>query len=95
MIKILGTNKKYLCQAISENSDENFRSFIFHYRVDEAKRIMKNGIRSNEQINLSEVYTSAGFNSTASFCRAIKLLTGLTPKEYAMETRKGTRKPII
>ena len=37
VIRILGTNKKYLYQAISENSNINFRAFINRYRVDEAK----------------------------------------------------------
>ena len=92
VIRILGTNKKYLHQAISENSDANFRSFINRYRVDEAKRMMENGMQNNKQINLSEIYTSAGFNSTASFYRAFKQVTGLSPKDYAVEYRNAMKK---
>ena len=93
MIRILGTNKKYLYQAISENSDSNFRSFLNRYRIDEAKRIIENGIQNTEQINLSEIYTSAGFNTTVSFYRVFKQVTGLTPKEYLNEIRKEARSP--
>ena len=95
VIKILGTNKKYLYKAISENSVSNFRSFINRYRVDEAKRIMENGMQNNQPVNLSEMYTSAGFNSTTSFYRAFKQVTGLTPKDYVNETRKEARKQPV
>lgn len=88
VIRILGTNKKYLHQAISENSDSNFRTFINRYRVDEAKRIIEQKTGVKEELNLSEIYASAGFNSPVSFYRAFKQITGLTPKEYAGEVRK-------
>jgi AraC-like DNA-binding protein len=87
VIKILGTNKKYLYEAISKSGDDNFRNFINRYRVDEAKRIIGQKIRMKDESNLSEIYESAGFNSTVSFYRAFKSVTGLTPKEYATEIR--------
>jgi len=88
VIKILGTNKKYLYEAISKSGDDNFRNFINRYRVDEAKRIIEQKIRMKEESNLSEIYASAGFNSAVSFYRAFKLVTGLAPKEYASEVRR-------
>ena len=91
VIRILGTNKKYLYQAISENSAENFRAFINRYRVDEAKRIMEDGMKNNEPINLSDMYASAGFNSSASFYRAFKQVTGLAPKDYLTEIKSALK----
>jgi AraC-like DNA-binding protein len=87
VIKVLGTNQKYLYQAISENSDNNFRSFLNRYRVDEAKRVIEKKIQSNEDLNLSDLYASVGFNSPVSFYRAFKSVTGLTPKDYVVECR--------
>ena len=94
VIKILGTNKKYLYQAISENTTANFRTFINRYRIDEAKRIMEIGMQNNEYINLSEIYTSAGFNSATSFYRAFKLLTGLAPQDYLREIKAALKNPV-
>jgi AraC-like DNA-binding protein len=91
VIRILGTNKKYLHQALSENSDQNFRAFINRYRVDEAKRVIKERTAVGAELNLSELYTQAGFNSTASFYRAFKSVTGLTPKEFAAEMDRENR----
>jgi YesN/AraC family two-component response regulator len=88
LIRILGTNKKYLYQAISDNSHNNFRTFLNRYRVDEAKRVIEQKIMMKDDLNLSEIYAKAGFNSTVSFYRAFKLVTGLSPKEYASEVRK-------
>ena len=91
VIRILGTNKKYLYQAINDNTAANFRGFINRYRIDEAKRIMESGMQNNEQINLSEMYTSAGFNSSASFYRAFKQVTGLAPLDYLRETKSALK----
>jgi len=95
VIKILGTNQKYLYQAISENSENNFRSFLNRYRVDEAKRIIEQKIRMKEELNLSDIFSSAGFNSPVSFYRAFKSVTGLTPKEYATEIRIEEKRVMV
>jgi AraC-like DNA-binding protein len=88
VIRILGTNKKYLYKAISENSNNNFRAFINRYRVDEAKRLIEQKILIKDELDLSEIYAAAGFNSLVSFYRAFKLVTGLAPKHYADEARR-------
>jgi AraC-like DNA-binding protein len=92
VIRIMGTNKKYLYQAISENSNNNFRAFLNRYRVDEAKRLIEQKILMKDELDLSEIYLTAGFNSLASFYRAFKLVTGLAPKEYASEALNEARK---
>lgn len=87
VIKILNTNKKYLYQAISENSDENFRSFLNRYRIDEAKKIIGQKLQLAEELILSELYASVGFNSPATFYKAFKTVTGLSPQDYATELK--------
>ena len=85
VIKLLGTNKKYLYEAINSNTDNNFRNFINRYRVDHAKKIIEENIMQKSNINLSEIYNISGFNNPSSFFRTFKAITGLTPKEYATE----------
>ncbi len=94
IIKILGTNRTYLHQTISENSDNNFRSFVNRYRVNEAKQLIEEKIRENEPLNLSDIYSLVGFNSPVSFYRAFKQTTGLTPKDYAAEFKIEFRKDL-
>jgi AraC-like DNA-binding protein len=87
VIRLLGTNKKYLYQAISENTDANFRNFINRYRIDEAKKMMESKVAANEEINLSEISYAVGFNSHVSFYRAFKTATGLIPSDYLKEIK--------
>ena len=92
LINLLGTNKTYLYQAISRNSAENFRGLVNRYRVNEAKRIIEKSIASSSVFDGLSLYSDTGFNSAASFFRVFKQYTGLTPKEYADETKKELRK---
>jgi AraC-like DNA-binding protein len=88
VIKVLGTNKKYLYHAISENSEDNFRNFINRYRVNDAKEIIEQKIMDKASFNIADIYTQTGFNSSVTFYRAFKSVTGLTPKEYSIEFTK-------
>ena len=92
LITLLGTNKKYLYQAIAGYGEENFRSLINRYRVDESKRLIEQSIRIDSTQDMTTVYQAAGFNSAASFYRIFKQYTGLTPSEYANEARKELKK---
>jgi len=91
VIKILGTNKKYLYQALSKSSDDNFRNFVNRYRINEAKSIIESKIRQGEELVISDLYSLTGFNSMVSFYRAFSSITGLTPRQYAVEIRKDIR----
>jgi AraC-like DNA-binding protein/tetratricopeptide (TPR) repeat protein len=92
LITLLGTNKKYLYQAIAGYGEENFRSLINRYRVDESKRIIEQGLGIASMPEMTTVYSASGFNSAASFYRIFKYHTGLTPAEYANEARKELKK---
>ena len=95
LVNLLGTNKTYLYQAISSNSSENFRGLINRYRVNEAKRIIEESVARSLVFDGASLYSAAGFNSSVSFFRAFKHYTGLTPKEYAVETKKEARKHTL
>ena len=85
LVAMLGTNKKYLYEAISQYAGENFKSLLNRLRVDEAKKLIQEIVMQNSTVLPSDLYIKAGFNSTASYYRVFKEFTGLTPKEYANE----------
>ena len=74
----IGSNRTYISNAINEYSGLNFSSYVNHYRVEEAKRIMN----ENPRLSLAEVSELAGFGSVSSFSRAFKSNTGVSPKEF-------------
>lgn len=75
----INTNSSYLSQVI--NSQEiKFNDYVNKLRIEQAKKMLQNKEYSNYTI--SAIGLEAGFNSNASFYRAFKKHTGLSPKEF-------------
>ena len=87
LIKVLGTNKKYLYYAIKSNTEDNFRSLVNEYRINYVKSMIREAIENTNKIDIDEIQVSSGFQSTASFFRIFKSKTGLTPSEYAKQVK--------
>jgi len=66
---------------------DHFRSFLNHYRVAEACRLLEDQGRSDEK--LVAIALDSGFASLASFNRAFRAIAGCTPSEYRMAHREG------
>jgi AraC-like DNA-binding protein len=88
LITLLGTNRKYLYQAISQNAEDNFKQIINRYRVNEAKRLIEERADASADSSLEDIHLLAGFNSVTSYYRAFKYFTGLTPRDYQMAYRQ-------
>lgn len=90
LVKLVGSNKKYIYESISKNNDLNFRGLINRLRVNESKKIIQEMVLIKKAINFIYIYENSGFNSNSSFYRIFKTATGLTPSEYAIEFKKDT-----
>lgn len=76
----LDTHAKKVSQVINQGFGMNFNDFVNHHRI----RAMKQKIGEGEH-NLQTLLGLAidcGFNSKATFNRAFKKETGITPREY-------------
>ena len=78
--KQLRSNTKYISKAIKEETGMNFNTFINTFRIEEAKRILRDKISSTW--SLDAVAEQSGFNNTTSFFQAFKKNTGLTPSAF-------------
>lgn len=80
LAKKLNTNASILSKSVNRGFGMNFNDFINHYRVEAV--IFK--LRAGEQKSqtLLGIAYDAGFNSKATFNRAFKKATGLSPKEW-------------
>ncbi|MGC6429947.1 MAG: helix-turn-helix domain-containing protein [Jejuia sp.] len=56
---------------------KKFNDFINEYRIEEVKRLLKEG--NDQQYTLLALAYESGFNSKASFNRAVKKITGQSP----------------
>jgi len=70
----------YLSQVINEKMKCSFLDFVNGYRVNEAKRMLKDDKYENHTI-IALAY-EAGFNSKSAFYSAFKKHTGLTPSAF-------------
>jgi len=76
----LGISANYLSQVINEQLGVNFYDFINSYRVEEAKRLMKNTGQKNT--NILNMALDSGFNSRSAFYTAFKKATSMTPTQF-------------
>jgi AraC-like DNA-binding protein len=80
LAKQLNCTPRILSQMIHVCYDQNFNNHINQYRVEEAKRIIRDDTGNKKSV--FEVQCDAGFNSKSTFNLSFKKYTGLTPKEY-------------
>ena len=78
LTRILGVNSNVLSHAINQGFDKNFNDFINEYRINE----VKSKLRDMDESTLLGIAFDSGFNSKATFNRAFKKFTGVSPKEY-------------
>jgi AraC-like DNA-binding protein len=76
----LQTNAALISKTINQGFQLNFNDFINQYRIEEIKKSLENG--EHKKSTLLGIAFDAGFNSKATFNRAFKKNTGLSPKEY-------------
>lgn len=71
----------YFRRLFKENFGITPKQFILNIRIEEAKRLLGEGISS-----ISSISSACGFSSVYHFSRAFKSATGLTPTEYERQS---------
>lgn len=74
----LGVNATVLSHAINSGFGKNFNDFVNEYRINEVKE----KLQTDDDATLLSVAFDCGFNSKATFNRAFKKFTGVSPKEF-------------
>lgn len=83
LAEMVGMNNHTLSQVINARLNKNFYNFVNTYRVDEARRLLKDPDFENR--NILEIAFASGFKSKTTFNTLFKKFTGKTPSQY----RKG------
>lgn len=78
--KKLKTNASVISKTINQGFQMNFNDFVNQYRIKEVKKAFDKG--EHKKSTLLGIAYDCGFNSKATFNRAFKKNTGLTPKDY-------------
>lgn len=77
--QVLPLNRTYLSNFINAEYNCNFYQFVTNYRIEEAKRLMK----EQPDMKLQDVAEQSGFSSPVVFSRIFARETGMTPREWS------------
>jgi AraC-like DNA-binding protein len=78
--KQLNTNPSIISKVINQGFQLNFNDFINTYRIKAVKEKLHAGEQKTQ--TLLGIAFDCGFNSKATFNRAFKKETGVSPKEW-------------
>ena len=78
----LGTNEKYLTNAVTEGAGKTVSGFITEYRLNYSISLL-----SDKGLSLEEIAEMSGFGAYSSFFRAFSRKFGMTPHEYRKQMR--------
>lgn len=73
----IGSNQSYVSRALNKGLQQNFSQFVNGMRVAHAQRLI-----AEQDASLVDVALAAGFGSKASFNRAFRQHTGMTPSSW-------------
>lgn len=76
--KAIGSNTRYLSNAIKLYSGMTINDYINDYRLSYAAALLA----ANPEMSIGEVETESGFNSRTTFSRLFKNKYGMSPSEY-------------
>ena len=76
--RILPLNRTYLSQLINSAFGCTFYQYVTNYRIEEAKRLM----REQPELKIQEIADRCGFSSPTVFGRIFARETGMTPTEW-------------
>ncbi|MEO1031159.1 MAG: helix-turn-helix domain-containing protein, partial [Bacteroidota bacterium] len=78
--KELNVTTKTVSSTVNSGFNMNFNDFINHYRIEAVKEKLNKG--EHTRTTLLGIALDSGFNSKATFNRAFKKSTSLSPKDY-------------
>ena len=79
LAKLLNLSRHHMSQIINEQFDVCFFDYVNQHRVTEAIELL---ISNEDNLNITQVAYSAGFNNRVSFYKAFKKVTGTTPSDF-------------
>lgn len=86
----VGCPQTYLSQVISEKTGKNFYTILSERRIKEACRMMSNP--DYIHLTIEGVASEVGIRSRSNFTSLFKKFTGLTPGEFARQSRESGHK---
>ena len=75
--KEINISKEHIMRIFRERFHTNFRAYINHLRIDEAKKLLR-----ETDISITDISINVGYNTIRTFNRVFIENTGITPTQY-------------
>lgn len=76
----------YFCKLFKQCFDQNFTTYLTHFRVSEAKKLLE-----KPEMNVKDVGRSVGYYDSNYFSKVFKRITGMIPSEYRVRYDRQKR----
>jgi AraC-like DNA-binding protein len=76
----VGLHPQQASQVINQSANLSFYDYVNNYRVEEAIKLLQ-----EDKLTIIDIGAEAGFNSTATFYKYFRRITGKSPKRYIKE----------
>lgn len=67
----------YFCKLFKQCFDQNFTTYLTHFRMGEAKKLLQ-----NRDMNVKDVSLMVGYQDSNYFSKVFKRITGVIPSEF-------------
>lgn len=83
LAQLCKSNVHYISQVINESFNKSFFEWVADYRIEEAKKLLKD----QRHLKIEEIAEQVGYSAKSSFNTAFKRITGITPSEFRNEVK--------
>ena len=83
--KQLQSNPSFISRMVNQGFQQNFNDFVNQFRIEAVKEMLNKGEQKKQ--TLLGIALDCGFNSKATFNRAFKKVTGVSPKEWLQQNK--------
>lgn len=84
----VGSNEKYVSQAINQIGKLHFNKFINGFRIHEAKKMLID--QNMAHLSIEQIASACGFGNINGFYKNFREFTGLTPRKFrSMNLKKS------
>ena len=77
MARMMNYSDAYFCKLFKQCFDQNFTSYLTGFRVNEAKKLLR-----DRSISVKDVSMQVGYYDSNYFAKVFKRITGMIPSEY-------------
>ena len=77
--RVMNYSEAYFCKLFKQCFSRNFTSYLTHYRVDQAKKMLE-----EPTVNIKEIGKAVGYGDSNYFAKVFKRITGQSPTEYRL-----------